>query len=53
DLNSDGSLNHFDISLMVSMHATGDLAVDYAQPFGVLDIQDINHYVSLYSAGCP
>ena len=53
DLNDDGSLNFFDISEYLIMFNAGDLQADYAVPYGVLDSDDVNHYLALHGSGCP
>ncbi len=53
DLNSDGSLNFLDLSLYNSMLSSGDLQADYAAPWGVLNFDDLTHYLKLYNLGCP
>ena len=53
DLNGDGSLNFFDISDYMTLFNASDLQADYALPYGVLDIDDINHYLALHGSGCP
>lgn len=53
DLNSDKTLNFYDINIYSGLYSSGDPRADYVEPFGVLDANDVNHYMALYASGCP
>jgi hypothetical protein len=52
DVNNDGSLDFFDVQLVLNWYSSGDLRADFTND-GVLDFFDIQRYLNLYSAGCP
>ena len=49
DLNCDGALNFFDISLFIQQYISGE---DYNGD-GVTDFFDVSVFISDFSAGCP
>lgn len=57
DLNSDGFLDYFDINeYMLYFNSTDPVVqqnADYAEPYGTINIDDLNHYIRLYNLGCP
>jgi FG-GAP repeat protein len=53
DLDSNGSLNFFDISAFITLYNAGDLQADYALPYGAIDSNDLTSYLTLYNSGCP
>jgi hypothetical protein len=53
DLNSDGTLNFFDVAAFLSLFNAGDPVADFAEPFGVLNFFDLAAFLVVYNAGCP
>lgn len=53
DLNNDGDLNFFDISLFISLFNASDPRADLASPVGAFNFFDVSAYIDLYNAGCP
>ncbi len=52
DLNSDGTLDFFDIQAFLGSFAAGAPAADFNAD-GVLDFFDVQAYLGLFAAGCP
>lgn len=52
DLNKDGNLDFFDVSIFLSQFTSGDLSVDFNDS-GNLDFFDVSVFLSLFSQGCP
>ncbi|MDF1810555.1 MAG: GC-type dockerin domain-anchored protein [Phycisphaerales bacterium] len=52
DMNDDGSLNFFDVSIFLSTFSEGDLAADFNGD-GSLNFFDVSEYLNLFSIGCP
>ncbi len=52
DLNSDGSLDFFDVSAFLSAFSAGDLSADFSGD-GQLNFFDVSAFLSAYTAGCP
>ena len=52
DLNNNGTLNFFDISLFLSLFNDGDLSVDF-NGNGTLNFFDISIFLTAFSKGCP
>ena len=52
DLNGDGDLNFFDISLFLNGFNAGDLAVDFNGD-GFLNFFDVSAFLNGFNAGCP
>ncbi len=52
DLNGDGELDFFDVSLFLSGYSSSDLNVDFDNN-GTLDFFDVSAFLSQYSQGCP
>ncbi len=53
DIDEDGVVNFFDLSLYMTWYGNGDLRADYVEPFGVLDGNDVLHFQALMNLGCP
>ncbi len=52
DLNSDGVLNFFDVSIFLNAFNAGDPIADFTGD-GVLNFFDISYFLQDYTAGCP
>jgi FG-GAP repeat protein len=52
DINSDGSVDFFDLQGFLNWFATGDLRADFVDD-GTLDFFDVQAYLGLFAAGCP
>lgn len=52
DLNGDGALNFFDVSVFLSAFASGDLAADFTGD-GLLNFFDVSAFLGAFAAGCP
>ncbi len=52
DVNNDGTLNFFDISLFLSAYAAEDPLADFNQS-GTFNFFDISAFLAAFSAGCP
>jgi len=52
DLNSDGTLDLFDVQAYLDLFAAGDLTADFVAD-GHLDFFDVQAYLGLFAAGCP
>jgi hypothetical protein len=52
DLNEDGELNFFDVSMFLGLYAVGDLDADFNED-GQIDFFDISTYLGLFNEGCP
>jgi len=52
DLNTDGTLNFFDISLFLQLFAAQDPQADFL-PDGLFNFFDISAFLQAFSAGCP
>ena len=53
DLDGDGVLGQADIVLFVTAFMNHDPIADFAEPYGVFDMADINAFVAAFVAGCP
>ncbi len=53
DLNGDGTVNFYDMSTYIGWYTAQDQRADYSYPYGVFDQDDVTHYQSLYTLGCP
>jgi hypothetical protein len=51
DLNGDGKLNVFDVSLFIQSYGAGDLTVDFNAD-AELNFFDVTAFIQAYSAGC-
>ena len=52
DLNADGSLNFFDVSLFLRLFAAGDPAADFNAD-GSFNFFDVSAFLRAFDAGCP
>jgi len=52
DLNGDGELDFFDVSLFLTLFGKGDLAADFTGD-GELDFFDVSAFLAAFSEGCP
>ena len=52
DLNEDGVLNFFDVSLFIQWYSTSDPGADYNDD-GAIDFFDVSLFVQDFNAGCP
>ena len=52
DLNNDGVLNFFDVSLFLNAYSNNDPAADFTND-GVFNFFDVSAFLNAYSAGCP
>lgn len=52
DLNGDGDLNFFDVSMFLNLFSSGDLAADMNED-GMLNFFDVSLFLNAFSAGCP
>lgn len=52
DLNTDGVLNFFDVSLYILAYTSGDLAADYNGD-GNLNFFDVSEFIFAFTQGCP
>jgi N-acetylneuraminic acid mutarotase len=53
DVNSDHSLDFFDIAQYLQWFSEGDERADLASPRWVLDFFDVSEYLNYFSDGCP
>ncbi len=53
DLNQDGSLNFFDISVFINAYSANDQIADIAEPAGSWDFFDVSAFINAFSSGCP
>lgn len=52
DLNGDGVLNFFDVSVFLNAYSGGDLLADLTGD-GMLNFFDVSAFLNAYSVGCP
>jgi hypothetical protein len=52
DLNHDGSLDFFDVSLFLKAYGSSDLSVDFNHD-GLLNFFDVSAFLDRFSTGCP
>ncbi len=52
DLNGDGMLNFFDISVFLGLYSSGDLGADFSGD-GTLNFFDVSAFLGAFTAGCP
>jgi len=52
DLNNDGALDFFDISLFLNLFSSNDPIVDWNND-GQWDFFDISGFLTSFTAGCP
>lgn len=52
DLNMDGQLNFFDVSVFLTAYSANDLAADFNND-GQLNFFDVSIFLSLFGQGCP
>lgn len=53
DVNNDGILNYFDISIFIGHFSAEDPRADYSGHDGVFDFFDVSVFLDEYNAGCP
>jgi hypothetical protein len=52
DMNADGSINFFDVSVYLGAFSSGDSVADFNHD-GALNFFDISLFLSAFAAGCP
>lgn len=52
DLNNDGVLNFFDVSIFLNAYLAGDPLADFTGD-GILSFFDVSYFLQDYTAGCP
>lgn len=52
DLNGDGALDFFDVSLFLSIYMSGSLEADFNEDLN-LDFFDVSLFINNFSSGCP
>lgn len=53
DMNQDGQLNFFDVSMFLNAFSNHLPAADLAPPIGEFNFFDVSAYLAAFSAGCP
>ena len=52
DLNTDGVINFFDVSVFLGAYNAGDIIADFTGD-GMFNFFDVSSFLSAYAAGCP
>ena len=52
DLNGDGSVDFFDVSIFLTLYILEDTRIDYTQD-GVIDFFDVSEFLQAFAVGCP